>query len=346
MLVAGFAGVLTLSDTGPGQVFGVRTAASELLVSFAAQYDVELAARQCLVLSAVVLTACAPLVWFGAPHLSAALSARVHGDSLPRRAPRWMWVSAGALAAMAVGLVAPLAGLAAPLVPSRWAPLADERHVELVALWAIDEVVRTMASTFLYALGGAAISVALALLWTLAVGRERRLLTLSTCALLPLLALPSAGAALGLARMAALAPGWADDLARGRFAVCVALGVRFAPLATLLVLRGYAATPRSWALAAALHGIPVPRYLARVLFPALLPAALFAALLVALLASVDVTTVLLLHPPGHQSLPLAIFTVIANAPEHMVAALCLLYVGFATAALVGLWSLASRVVSA
>jgi len=48
--------------------------------------------------------------------------------------------------------------------------------------------------------------------------------------------------------------------------------------------------------------------------------------LVALLASADAGTVLLLHPPGERSLPLAIFTVMANAPEAAVAALCFVYV--------------------
>jgi iron(III) transport system permease protein len=343
MLAAGFAGVLTLSDPGPGQVFGVHTAASELLVSFAAQYDLALAARQCLVLSAVVLTASAPLVWLAAPRLSAALSARAHGGAPRRRAPGWMWASAAPLATLGLaGLIAPLAGFIQPLASSVWTPRADQPHAELVALWAFGEVVRTVASTFVYAVGAAAVGVGLALVWTLAVGRERRLLALSSAALLALLALPAASAALGLTRLIALAPGWADDVVRGRFAVCFALGVRLVPLATLLVLRGYGATAPSWALAAALHGVPLPRYLVRVLLPLLLPALLLAALLVALLASGDVTTVLLLHPPGHPSLPLAIFTVMANAPERLVAALCLAYVGLAAAALVGLWSLASR----
>jgi len=46
----------------------------------------------------------------------------------------------------------------------------------------------------------------------------------------------------------------------------------------------------------------------------------------ALLATADIGTVLLLHPPGAASLPLAIFTVMANAPESVVASLCLIYV--------------------
>jgi hypothetical protein len=44
------------------------------------------------------------------------------------------------------------------------------------------------------------------------------------------------------------------------------------------------------------------------------------------LATADVGSVLLLHPPGQGSLPLAIFTVMANAPESLVASLCLVYV--------------------
>jgi iron(III) transport system permease protein len=346
LLAAAFAGVLTLSDPGPGQVFGVRTAAAELLVSFAAQYDLALAARQCLALSAVVLAVSAPLVWLAAPHLSAALSARAQGQARPRRVGRWMWASTVPLAVMVAGLVAPLVGWLSRLAPSQWAADVDQPHAELVALWACDAVMRTLGSTLLYALGAATISVLLALPWALAVGRERRLITRSTAALLPLLVLPAAGAALGLARLAALAPGWADDLVRGRVAVCMALGLRLAPLAMLLLLRGYHATSRSWTLAAALHGVPLPTFLARVLLPALLPAVLLAGLVVALLAGGDITTVLLLHPPGAPSLQLAIFTVMANAPEHMVATLCVLYVGLAAAALAGLWSLAARVVNA
>lgn len=342
ILAAAFAGVLTLSDPGPGQVFGVRTAASELLVSFAAHHDLALAGRQSLVLAAVALAASVPLAWFAAPRLRAAFSARAQAEPPPRRATAWGWVGAAPTAALAIGLVAPLVGLVVPLARTQWASLAGQPHPELVALWAAGEVMRTTADTILYALGAAAVSVVVALLWTAAVGRQRALLRASMAALLPLLALPSAGAALGLAGLAARAPAWADDLARGRAAVCVALGLRLSPIAVLLVLRAFAAVPPSRTLAAALHGVPLWRFLARVLLPALLLALLVAALLVGLLAGADVSTVLLLHPPGHPSLPLAIFTVMANAPEHLVAVLCLLYVGLAAVALAALWSLTSR----
>jgi ABC-type Fe3+ transport system permease subunit len=67
-----------------------------------------------------------------------------------------------------------------------------------------------------------------------------------------------------------------------------------------------------------------------------------AMLLVALLATADVSTVLLLHPPGARSLPLAIFTVMANAPESLVATLCLVYIVGAFGFLVMIWTMAGR----
>ena len=67
-----------------------------------------------------------------------------------------------------------------------------------------------------------------------------------------------------------------------------------------------------------------------------MPAAGIGMLVVALLATADIGTVLLLHPPGQGSFPLAIFTVMANARESFVAALCLVYIlaagGFLTLA--------------
>ena len=59
-------------------------------------------------------------------------------------------------------------------------------------------------------------------------------------------------------------------------------------------------------------------------------------------STADVSTVLLLHPPGARSLPLAIFTVMANAPESLVATSCLVYVAVASGLLIALWTTAAR----
>jgi ABC-type Fe3+ transport system permease subunit len=100
--------------------------------------------------------------------------------------------------------------------------------------------------------------------------------------------------------------------------------------------------PATWAQVAALHDVPLGRYIRNVAVPFLLPSAGLALLLVALLVTADVGTVHLLSPPGESSLPLTIFTVMANTREARVSALCLLYIGLAIAGLAAAWMLAGR----
>jgi ABC-type Fe3+ transport system permease subunit len=63
---------------------------------------------------------------------------------------------------------------------------------------------------------------------------------------------------------------------------------------------------------------------------------LAAALLVALLATADAPTGLLLHPPGHPSLPLVLLTVMSNAPQAYVSALVGVYLVGALLLLAGI----------
>ncbi len=78
----------------------------------------------------------------------------------------------------------------------------------------------------------------------------------------------------------------------------------------------------------------------RVLLPLLAPAVLVGVLLVMVLAAADITTTHLLLPTtGHPSLPLAIFTVMANSPEGLVASLCLIYLLGVVLLTVAVWQL-------
>jgi putative spermidine/putrescine transport system permease protein len=76
LLGAVLAGILTLSDPGPGQILGRRTAASEILTSFASRFDYGLAAWQCIALTLAVLASTAPIVAFASGRLSSQLLAR------------------------------------------------------------------------------------------------------------------------------------------------------------------------------------------------------------------------------------------------------------------------------
>ncbi|HKH43318.1 MAG TPA: hypothetical protein VKM72_01495 [Thermoanaerobaculia bacterium] len=331
LLAAGLAGVLVLSDPAPGQIFGQRTAAAEILVSFAALFDFGLAARQGLALAALVLVLAAPLAAVAAPRLAAAV--------LPRaiRPLRPVWhremaalAAGGLLVFVGIGVAAPLAGLALPAL--RGTALAR----------AGSEVVETLGNTAIYGLGAGALAAVLGLLLAALAGRSSRLRTAVLALSFLLLALPSALPSLGLLRWSGEVPAALAPVFHSRFTVCVALGLRFLPVATLLALRGWASTSPTWAWAAELHGVSLGRYLARVLAPRLAPAVATGLVLVGLLSAADVGTVLLLHPPGQRSLPLAIFTVMANAPEALVASLCLLYVVGAGALLAALPWLAGR----
>jgi hypothetical protein len=142
-------------------------------------------------------------------------------------------------------------------------------------------------------------------------------------------ALPPSLGALGVVQTATAVPPWWDWLTRSRLTVCVELGLRFFLIAAVIALRSWGGPPSTWTQAAALHGVPTAKHLARVVVPHAVPALAAAILLIGLLATADVGSVLLLHPPGQGSLPLAIFTVMANAPESLVAALCLTYVALA-----------------
>ena len=99
-------------------------------------------------------------------------------------------------------------------------------------------------------------------------------------------------------------------------------------------MRSFGTSSPSWANIAAVHGVRLPVYFRKVLLPWLAPSLLVAGVLSALISTSDVTSALLLHPPGEGSFPLAIFSVMANAPESLTAALCLLYLGVALAVVI------------
>lgn len=331
LLAAGLSGILTLSDPGPGQILGLRTAAAEVLTSFSAFYDFSLAGQQCVVLTALVLLVTVPLAFFTAPRLASQVMARqTQGAQRVRHRGIASVTVVTLLLLVLVGTLAPLIGLTLPLI-------GDEAFRR-----AWGELTQTAGNTLFYATGAGMVAAGLGLLLAFCAGRSDQLRTVCISLSLVLFSLPPALSALGLVQLATAAPAWADPLLRSRLIVCVSLGLRFFPVAAVLGLRAWGSTSASWALAAGIHGVPVGAYLWRVVLPMLLPAAAVATLLVALLATADISTVLLLHPPGERSLPLAIFTVMANAPEPLVASLCLVYVGAAAALLAGIWSLAGR----
>jgi iron(III) transport system permease protein len=190
---------------------------------------------------------------------------------------------------------------------------------------AASEIMRTFVNTLIYAGGAGLVAVSLGFLLAVSVGRDNQLRSVALAAALVIFTLPPSLGALGLIHAAANSPPWLDWLTRSRATVCIALGFRFLPVAVLVGLRSWGTVSQTWTHAAAVHGVPFTRFFSQVLLRHCAPAIGASVLLVGLLATAEVGTVLLIHPPGQSSLPLAIFTVMANAPESLVSSLCLGY---------------------
>ena len=331
-LAAMLVGVLTLSDPGPGQILGFSGVATEILISFSALYDFGLATRQCVVLTGIVLLLVLPVAWLAAPRFAAGLLARDVDPAPLSHSKVTSWLGPGLLVGIILATtVMPFLGLIQPLI-QRF-PLSR----------AAGDVIRTGANTFLYAFTAGVTATILGSVLAVCAGRDRKLRTVALAGLLVILSLPPSLGALGVVQAASLAPPWCDPFLRSRFTVGAVLALRFLPVATILAMRSLGTFSPSWATAAAVHGVPLTTYIFRVLGPMLHPVALLAALLVALLATADVGTVLLLQPPGEASLPVTIFTVMANAPESLVASLCLIYIVGAVSVLMFGWVWSARV---
>jgi iron(III) transport system permease protein len=190
---------------------------------------------------------------------------------------------------------------------------------------AATKVADTASTTLVFTGGAGVIGVVLATMIALAVSASSRARTAALVVLLALLSLPPALAAIGVSRVASSAPPRLDWLTRSQLTVALILGLRFLPVATLVMMRAVGSLSPSWMDAARVHGVSTPRLLFRVILPNLASALVVSLLMVTVLAAADITTTHLLQPPGSQSLPVAIFTVMANSPEGLVASLCLLY---------------------
>jgi iron(III) transport system permease protein len=328
-LAAVLAGVLTLSDPGPGLILHWRTAAAEIRTSFNYDPYSPQAGLQCALLALVTLTVTAPLVLLASPRLAAELVARQNKVFQRRPFPAGMVFTGVSLGVpVLLWTLLPILGLTLPVV----------RGTSLARPWG--ELQRTGGNTLAYAAGAAAIAALLGLALAGCAGRGPWLRRVSLGLCLSLFALPPAFGALGMVRLVAMTPDWVDP--PGRLTVCLALGLRFFPVAAVLALRAWGVMPPSWAWAAGTHGVSLPTYVCRVVVPFLLPSGLVAFLLVALLATADLDTVLLLRPAGEDSFPVVIAVNEGTGREGFKAALSLLYVAVAAGLLTGLWALVRR----
>jgi ABC-type Fe3+ transport system permease subunit len=278
-----------------------------------------------LAIAGVVLLISTPLVWSCARWLAVEILPLNVAAMKPRH-----WTTANWLGPTLLGLaflviaMAPLAGLTLPVLNRFWL----DRVLETLT--------RTGGNTLLYSIFAGVIATVLALCLAICAARVHSLRIALFAGLVLVFVLPPSLGALGTIFAASGAPSWLDPALRSHFTVGAALGMRLTPIAGIILVRAIGATPPSWALAASVHGVSLAAYLRKVLGPVLAGSMAMSVALVALIATADVTTILLLQPPGESSFPVTLFTVMANAPESMVASLCLSYIGGAYFVIAGI----------
>lgn len=309
---------LMLSCPGPSLALGTKTAISEILVSFSALYDTPVAAMESIFLSAaVLLIALSAILSAGsrpAEILSGAwnkVACRVH----PVMSPVSFYSS---LLCVVILVIMPVSGL---LLPALAIP-----DLSVIG----DTLSRTAFNTVVYATGSAGIATCLGTVTALLMGKSVWHRNVGACLMVVIFSLPASLTGLGLLSLSASAPEWTDFLLRSPAAVCLAQGIRLFPLSALLVVRVTGSLPSSWSMSAELHGLSLGIFMRKVVIPQLTRPVVTGFMVTFLLSEADVGTVLLLHPPGVQNLPLAMLTIMANAPKALLSQLGLVYLFFVT----------------
>jgi ABC-type Fe3+ transport system permease subunit len=312
-VAASCAGIaLMLSSPGPGLALGAKTAISEILVSFSALFNIHLAVMQCVILSSTI-SLLVVFAMFLCNRRYGMISGKTGGLN-PACHEIWSYVT----------LVTNIFVLLILVFPPLYGLLKEAcRLPDLHMLF--NTLARTLWNTFFYAGCSAIIASVLGLIMALAIGKFKFYKRLGSVLMLLIITMPSIMTSLGFVVFYTSAPEWTDFILRTPLAVCIAQGLRIFPIPALFLIFFLNAFPSSWVWAAGLQGISLKYFCFRIMLPISLQALWAGFILSFLIAAADVGTFVMLHPPGVSTLPLSIFTIMANAPSSLVAWLCIVY---------------------
>jgi iron(III) transport system permease protein len=302
--------VLAISDFAVPGLLGVRVYTTEIFTAFAALYDFSRAAILAvpLVLLCVAMGATASMLMHRAPIV--ARRSTGGSSSLVRIPP--LVAAAAALGVAVVALAIPVALL-----------VSEARNVRS---WpgVVDGSAAAMWNSLLLAGIGATVVVAVGVVLGYAVARTttaaaRMADTLFVC----VFGVPSTIVGVGLIAL------WnsqgAPGVVYGTEAMLV-LGyvARYLPVAALVIAAAIRHVPMSNEEAAAVSGAGWLRSTWRIVLPQVRLAMSATWILTFILAFGELGVSLLVAPPGESTLPIRVYTLIANAPSSQVAALALL----------------------
>ncbi len=302
--------VLAVSEFGVPGLLRVNVFTTEVFTAFAAFYDFGAATALSIPLLIVtLLAAMAAGVMLGESRLTARHSSRT---GLPLSLGRWRPLAeVSLLLVLLVCVLMPLMTLA----------------LEVGSLKRMASALGDSGKAVMNSIGlssvGATLSVALAMLPGYARARMRlRWGGLADMLFITLFAVPGTVVGIGLIGLWNK-PGVVGTIYTSPVIILVAYLARFAPVAALILAASVRQVPVSFEEAAAVAGAGWWRSFTRIVLPNLKTGLAAAWAVAFVLAFGELGATILIAPPGESTLPVRVYTLIANTPAGNVAALAL-----------------------
>jgi iron(III) transport system permease protein len=320
--------VLAISEFGVPAVLRVRVYTTEIFTAFAALYDPERAALLALPLLALCLAVAAvALAVLGNRFVSTHRGAKTPGAL---RLPQSYRVLAAVVIVLATALALPLVVLAREALGSR----------SIAAV--LSGSGRAIANSLRLATLGASATVGIAVWLGYARARSRgRVAQLADVALVVLFAVPGTLVGVGLIR-AWNRPGPLGALYGTDSMIVLAHLARLLPVAVLALAASARTVPLSQEEAAAVSGAGWLRTMWRIVLPQIRLGLVATWVMAFVLAFGELGVSIMVAPPGETTLPIRIYTIIANTPSSSIATLALLQAGVVLAPLAIVGGLLAR----
>lgn len=303
--------VLAVSEFGVPGLLRVRVFTTEVFTAFAAQYDFGRATALSVPLLLLTLIAAVALKLAIGDRLLTTRRSMQAGLSFKLGGLRWpalTWIGI----VLALSALLPLGALALEAQGAR----------PIVA--AVQASGSAITNSIVLSLGGAFLTVGLGLLLGYSRARARtRIGRLADLVFIVLFAAPSTVVGVGLIGLWNR-PGLFGEIYRSPLIIVIANLARFVAVSALILAAAVRQVSPSLEEAAEVSGASWPRAFTRIVFPQI-TASIAAALVVSFIfAFGELGATVLVAPPGESTVPVRVYTLIANAPSSQVASLALM----------------------
>jgi iron(III) transport system permease protein len=303
--------VLAVSEFGVPGLLRVRVFTTEVFTAFAAQYDFGRATALSVPLLLLALIAAVALKLTIGDRLLTTRRSMHAGLSFKLGGLRWpvlTWIGL----VLALSALLPLGALA--LEAQGAGPIAA----------AVQASGSAITNSIVLSLGGAFLTVGLGLLLGYSRARARtRFGRLADLVFIVLFAAPSTVIGVGLIGLWNR-PGLFGEIYRSPLIILIAYLARFVAVAALILAAAVRQVPPSLEEAAEVAGASWPRAFTRIVFPQITAAIAAAVVVSFIFAFGELGATVLVAPPGESTLPVRVYTLIANAPSSQVASLALM----------------------